>query len=147
MASLITITEADGFLNDVVYPEWGLLDNEFKQSHLDRASAYVRNTWDFPDDTGFSWDDDQTWIAGTKELIAQYADAVRAGLIYGDGTPGKESTSPIKKIKEKLGSLETETEYAQPDIAAKKLGAKPIDDQMYALGFRMVNASGALTRT
>jgi len=144
---LITITEADGFLNDVVYPEWDALEDEFKQNYLDKASAYVRNTWDFPDDTGFSWDDDQTWIAGTKDLIAQYADAVRAGLLYGDGTPGKDSTAPIKRIKEKLGSLETETEYAQPDVASKKLSVKPIDDQMIALGFRQIGVTGSLTRT
>lgn len=142
---LITIAEAAASLNEDVFPEWEALDDPFKQRHIDRMSAYIRLTWT-DNTTGFSWDTDTTWVAGTKDVLAEYADADRASLIYGDGTAGQESTSPIKKTKEKIGSLETEIEYAQPDIQKRSLGLSSLDDRLLALGFTKVSKRGSLTR-
>ncbi len=142
---LITISEAAASLNEDVFPEWEALDEPFQQRHIDRMSAHIRVTW--TDKTyGFDWDDDTTWVAGTKDILAEYADADRAGLIYGDGSAGSTSTSPIKKTKEKIGTLETEIEYAQPDVQKKGLGLWPLDDSLLALGYTKIGKTGSLTR-
>jgi len=143
---LLTITEANNELDDEVFPEWDALEDNFKERYLDRSGAYVRTNWTY-DDTAFDWDDNTTWVSGAIAVIAQYADADRAGTIYGDSAAGEDSTSPVKRKTEKVGSLESTIEYAQPDIRKKVPGLNPLDVQMLALGFERVVSKGALIRT
>ena len=149
MAALITITEANAVLNDEVYPEWDLLEDPDKQLYINRASAYVQLSWSPPSsDTDFVWTDDTTWDteAELKDLIAQYADAIRGGLIYSQGAAGSISLSPIKSKKIVAGPVETTTLYAQPDIPVSKESTRPIDDQMLVIGFAKINPRNTLTR-
>ena len=143
---LITIAEANTALNDVVYPEWDALDDEFKDAHIDSASAYVRVTWDYTEDPTFDWDDDTTWPAGTKDLIALYSDEIAKGNLYPTGETGVDSTAPIKRKTEKVGSLEVTTEYAQRDTGGINYSLQKLVDKWFALGFTKVSGSGTLQR-
>lgn len=144
--ALITIQEADAALNDVVYPEWDALDDEFKQFHIDSASAYVRVSWDYTSEVDFDWDDDTTWVAGTKDLIAQYADQVAKGNLYATGETEVASTAPIKRKTEKVGSLELTTEYAQYDQQGEDYSLQRLADKWLALGYTRVSGRGSLQR-
>lgn len=147
--ALITIDEANASLNDVVYPEWDLLDDEFRQVYIDRASAWVRLNWTPPSaDTDFDYDDDTTWddVAEIKNLIAQYSDMVGKGELYQQGRAGEVSEAPIKRKTQKVGSLELTTEYAQSDEGGSAYLLAQIDDQMKALGFTFKNERGTLVR-
>ncbi len=146
---LITIDESLTALNDEVYPEWEGLDEPFQQLHIDKASAYIRNQWTPPEvDTDFDWDDDTTWDdeIPIKALIAQYADADRAGNLYSDGSTGVASTAPIKRSTEKVGSLEITTEYAQSSSSGSEYSLRHVDDQMVILGFAKQVAGNTLVR-
>ena len=149
MGALITIAEANSFLNDEVYPEWDALEDPFKQNYINQASAHVQLSWKGPvADYDFDWTDVTTWDneAETKDLIAQYADAVSQGMVYSQVTEGAASKAPIKKKTLKAASLETTTEYAQPDVAAMGRSTSLIDDQMLVLGFVQVSTGNSLTR-
>ncbi len=144
--SLITIAAALTELNDTVYPEWEALDDEFMQYYLDRASAWIQVSWQYPSSDSFDWDDDTTWPTGTASLIAQYADAIRLGLIYKTGSTGGDSTAPVKKTTIKVGPLEKTVEHAQQDVPSRRKNVVDIDDQMKALGYTRLNVKGALVR-
>ncbi|MCP4256813.1 MAG: hypothetical protein GY774_04700 [Planctomycetes bacterium] len=149
LMKLITIAEADSFLNDAVFPEWNALEDGFKDEYLIQSSAYIKVNWTMASSAYFSWDDVSTWpdAITLKALIARYADAIRAGLIYPTGETGVESTAPITMVKEKIGELETTTQYAQSKVPGKSNSLYRIDDQMKLLGFYPLNASGNLQRT
>ena len=149
MAALITLAEADANLIEEVYPEWAALEDEMKSFYINRASNYVQLSWLAPStDTDFDWTDDTTWDdeADLKDCVSQYSDAISKGMIYAQGTEGSISSSPIKKKTLKAASLETTTEYAQPDAYAAKETAKPIDDQMLVIGFTKIISRNTLTR-
>ena len=149
MSALITVAEADEVLIGEVYPEWAAIEDEVKLFYINRASAYVQLSWDAPtSDTDFDWTDDTTWDdeAQLKDCIAQYSDAISKGMIYAQNSDGSISQSPIKKKTLKAASLETTTEYAQPDRAAAKASIAPINDQMMVLGFTVIASRSSLTR-
>jgi hypothetical protein len=149
--SLITITEANAQLNDVVFPEWDALDDEFKQYYIDQASGWVRINWAtndsfLEDNPTFDWDDTATWPAELLSLVSQYSDSARAGILYSLGSTGTDSTAPVKRKTVKAGSLEQTLEYAQPDTSTGKLSNQKLNDQMKALGLTFKAASGSLLR-
>jgi hypothetical protein len=151
MVALITITEANAQLNDVVFPEWDALDDEFKQYYIDQASGWVRLNWStsdsfVEDNPTFDWDNTLTWPADLLSLVAQYSDSARAGVLYNLGGTGTDSTSPIKRKTVKAGSLEQTLEYAQPETGAGRLTNARLNDQMKALGLIFGAESTSLLR-
>ena len=142
---LITVAEANEDLDEEIFPEWDALEDNFRQRHINRSGSYIRLTWTSAE-TDFSWDDDTTWAADTKDVLAEYADADRGGLIYDEAVVGEESDSPIKRKKQKVGTLETEIEY---DTGQSDEGSNlaSLDDAMYALGYTKVGDTRSLIRT
>ena len=149
--ALITIQEADNYLDDTVYADWDALDGEYKQVYIENASNWSRLHWQSPSDWAtFDWDDDATWDdeAGLKKAIALYSDAAREGLIYSKKAAGSESAAPVKKTTKKVGPLEITTEYAQSDInSVSRNSITNVNDQMLILGFTKINRRGNLVRS
>jgi hypothetical protein len=96
---LITIAEADATLSQ--RPDWLALTDEEKSEHIARASVYVQTSWRCED---IEWTDLPQDI---KDAVAWYAYADTQDALYAD------SEAQVKKQKDELGSLKSDTEWYQ----------------------------------
>jgi hypothetical protein len=96
---LITVAEADATLAQ--RPDWLALTDDEKSEHITKASVYVQTSWRCDE---VEWTDLPSDI---KDAVAWYAYADMQGALYPD------SEAQVKKQKDELGSLKSDTEWYQ----------------------------------